>query len=189
MSKERIVELLLGTERPGMDKLIQHMEEIGFFTSPCSTQHHLSKEGGLAKHSLNVYMIARDTRVCFGIGTVDYNAMVIATLLHDLGKAGQFGKSGYIENILKSGKRSDSKPYATNGELLPVDHEIRSIQIASKFIDLTEEESHAILYHNGMYGSLKYQLQGNETPLQILVHWADMWASRVMEKEEGAQDE
>ena len=34
-----------------------------------------------------------------------------------------------------------------------------------------------------MYGDLKYTLQGKETPMQIVLHFADMWASRVMEKE------
>ena len=49
------------------------------------------------------------------------------------------------------------------------------------YIDLTEEEQHAILYHNGLYGPLKYEIQGNETPLYMIIHFADLWASRVVE--------
>jgi 23S rRNA maturation-related 3'-5' exoribonuclease YhaM len=78
-------------------------------------------------------------------------------------------------------KQSDSKPFAQNPELLSVPHEVRSIQIASQFIELTEEENFAILYHNGMYGPFKYELQGKETPLYLLLHFADMWCSRVLE--------
>ena len=55
MSADRIKTLLLSTKRQGMEALIDHMEENGFFTAPCSTSHHLSKEGGLAEHSYNVY--------------------------------------------------------------------------------------------------------------------------------------
>lgn len=44
MYKEKITELLLSTNREGMDKLVEHMENGGFFTAPCSTRYHLSKE-------------------------------------------------------------------------------------------------------------------------------------------------
>ena len=43
------------TGRKGMDKLIEHMENEGVFTAPCSTRFHLAEEGGLAEHSFNVY--------------------------------------------------------------------------------------------------------------------------------------
>ena len=40
MYKEKITELLLSTNREGMDKLVEHMENGGFFTAPCSTRYH-----------------------------------------------------------------------------------------------------------------------------------------------------
>ncbi|NRY58839.1 23S rRNA maturation-related 3'-5' exoribonuclease YhaM [Clostridium acetobutylicum] len=99
---------------------------------------------------------------------------------------GQFGKLNYIPNLISDRKggyvQSEKKPFTTNSNLLSVPHEIRSIQIASHFIELTEEENFAILYHNGMYSDLKYQLNGKERSLQMLLHFADMWASRVIEK-------
>ena len=58
---------------------------------------------------------------------------------------------------------------------------MRSVAIASQFIQLTEEEQYAILMHNGLYGPFKYGLQGRETKLQMVVHFADMWASRIIE--------
>ena len=58
MLSGKIRDLLLSTERTGMIGLIGYMEDAGFFSSPCSTSHHLSKEGGLAEHSLNVYYMA-----------------------------------------------------------------------------------------------------------------------------------
>lgn len=185
--KETIKELLISVNRPGMDKLIDNMEAGGFFTAPCSTQYHLAKDGGLAEHSLNVYHYAKAT--AFSLAPeMDDSSLIIVCLLHDLGKMGQFGKACYTENILKSGKRSDAKPFATNSDLLYVDHEIRSIQIASQFIELTEQESFAILYHNGMYGNLKYALSDKETPLMLLLHFSDMWCSRVVEKEQEEEE-
>jgi len=182
--KDKIIELLLSTERKGIENLVQHMEENGFFTAPCSSQFHLCKEGGLAEHSLNVVTLMFDIAENLGFKEEDKNNLIISGILHDLGKMGQFGKPQYSENYLASGKRSDKKPFETNKNLLPVPHEIRSIQIASQFIELTEEENFAILMHNGMYSDLKYQLQGKETPLQMILHFADMFCSRVIEKEE-----
>ena len=53
---------------------------------------------------------------------------------------------------------------------------------------LTEEEETAILWHNGLYGQFKYDIPGKETKLYMVLHWADMWASRVTEiKEEDAE--
>jgi len=182
--KQEIIYTLSKTKRPGMEDLIDHMEKEGFFTSPCSGGNHLAKEGGLAEHSLNVLHIAEKMGVAL-YGKTAYNkireSVEVVTLLHDLGKMGQFGKPNYTPNVLKSGKVSTTKPYETNKDLLHVDHEIRSVVIASMFIDLTEEEHHAILYHNGLYGNLKYAISGKETPLYMLVHFADMWASRVVE--------
>lgn len=189
--KTKIIELLLSTERKGIENLIQHMEDNGFFTAPCSSQFHLCKEGGLAEHSLNVRNKMWDVAIC-----MDYTApfrnidevksdkdisIDIVSLLHDLGKMGQFGKPQYSENYLVSGKRSDKKPFETNKNLLPVPHEIRSIQIASQFIELTEEENFAILYHNALYSDLKYAYSGHETALSLLLHFSDLWNSRVVE--------
>jgi hypothetical protein len=53
--------------------------------------------------------------------------------------------------------------------------------IAERYISLTEEEEQAILYHNGLYGVFKYEISGKETPLYMLLHFSDMWASRVIE--------
>lgn len=179
-NQETIEDLLLSTNRDGMKELVEHMRKIGFFTSPASTCHHMAKKGGLAEHSLNVFRVADALNDALAF-PCKHSEIVVAALLHDLGKCGQFGKAEYQQNILKSGKVSDSKPYERNKELLPVDHEVRSVAIASQYIKLSEAEQHAILMHNGLYGPFKYSIQGNETPLYMLIHWADMWASRVLE--------
>lgn len=186
--KERIVDLLMRTKREGIENLIQWMEENGYFTAPCSTQHHLCKEGGLAEHSLNVVDFMEKMYMSpFNQVKIPFDSLIICGLLHDIGKCGQYGKSYYVENYLtkrdKEGNpiRSEAKPYTTNVDLFNVPHEVRSLCIVDRFIDLTEEEQFAIMYHNGMYGDLKYQLNGRETPLYMLLHFADMWASRVIE--------
>ena len=195
--KEEILEILKSTKRPGMDKLCEKLDEIGFFTAPCSGSYHLAKEGGLAEHSLNVYKIMRADaalKMPYSYRNKNHDSIIICSLLHDVGKCGDYGKPNYVPNMIKDGrptkadpvqkyKQSESKPYETNKDLSPIDHEIRSVKIVSKYIDLTEDEELAILWHNGLYGNFKYQIQSHETPLYLLLHSADMWASRVTEVE------
>lgn len=183
--KEKIIDLLKGTNRAGINRLIECMDEYGFFEAPCSTTHHLSIEGGLAKHSLNVYygMLEIDKALD---AHLPHDSIILCGLLHDLGKMGDHGKSNYVVNVLKSGEQSATKPFKTNAELLYLPHEIRSAMIAERFIKLEEDEEAAILWHNGLYGQFKYDIPGKETPLYMILHWADMWASRVTEVEEEA---
>ena len=178
--QEKIIELLMSTERSGIVNLITHMDEIGFFTAPCSSQYHLCKVGGLAEHSLNVYQFAMNHTG--GLIKSDANNWITVSLLHDIGKASYHGKPNYIPNILSSGKISDKKPFETNKDQVIADHAYKSCMIAAKFIELTEDEEFAILYHNGLYVPSGRDIQGKERPLQLLLHFADMYCSRFIEK-------
>lgn len=187
--KESIENLLQETKRPGMQSLLYWMDQNGFYDAPCSSKYHLAKPGGLAEHSLNVFRIAisilpdlvkDQSKISFSL----VDSVVICSLLHDLGKVGQFGKPNYrITNETAMKFAAASAEYETNKELLYVPHEIRSVVIASKFIDLTEEEQFAILYHNGLYGELK-GFKGQETPLYLILSYADLWAARITEQED-----
>lgn len=202
--RDIIVVALKKTERPGIDDLIDYMDEIGFFTAPASGGNHSIKEGGLAEHSLNVMRMIEKFGVA-ALGGEGYNAIqdsaVISALLHDLGKCGDYGKKLYVPNMIKDGrptkaepeqkyKQSEAKPWKRNPDLLPIDHPTRSIKLATLFIDLTEDEEFAIRYHDGLYEPANYSVKGHETQLYMLLHWADMWSSRVLEggAEEGGEE-
>lgn len=177
---------LLKTGREGMEQLLSYLADIGFLKAPASTRFHGAYEGALIEHSVNVLECAEKLGVAW-LGGAEYNkikdSVVICALLHDVGKCGQFGKPLYVPNILKTGQ-SEKQPYKTNDELMTLQHEIVSCIEVTKFIDLTEEEQRAIAWHNGLYGTFKYDIQGKETPLYMIIHFADMWASRVVEKED-----
>lgn len=179
--KDKFYKLLETVERNGMTDLVNYMHQMAFEDAPCSGKYHLSRVGGLLEHSLNVYEHMKTLKDALNV-EVSEDSLVICSLLHDLGKMGDHDKSNYVENVLKSGKVSEAEPYKTNKDLLYIPHEIRSIAIAERFISLTEEEEHAILFHNGKYTHLGYDLK--ETPLMMLLHFADLWASRVTESEE-----
>lgn len=169
-------------QREGREDLLDYLERCGYFTAPASTQYHLSKDGGLVEHSLNVTNLMLQLRSAMQLEHINLESIVICGLLHDIGKAGYYGKPNYIENILKSGKRSDAKPYETNKNILSIPHEVSAIHTITKYVELTEEEVFAILYHNGLYTSTGYGLKGNERELQTLLHHCDLWSSRFIEK-------
>ena len=184
-----IRDALMKTNREGIIDLLDYMNEIGFLEAPCSGGNHLAKKGGLAEHSVNVLTIAEKIGVAL-LGGARYNevqdSVVIAALLHDLGKCSDYDKPMYVDNILKAGKPSEAKPFKRNPELSAVPHAVRSIKLATLFIDLTEAEEWAILCHDGLYDFMYKELKGKETWLQMIIHWADMWASHIIE---GGADE
>ena len=179
-----IRDALMKTNREGIIDLLDYMNEIGFLEAPCSGGNHLAKKGGLAEHSVNVLTIAEKIGVAL-LGGARYNevqdSVVIAALLHDLGKCGDYDKPMYVDNILKAGKPSEAKPFKRNPELSAVPHAVRSIKLATLFIDLTEAEEWAILCHDGLYDFMYKDLKGKETWLQMIIHWADMWSSHIIE--------
>lgn len=186
--------MLSRTDRDGMDDLLNKMDEMGFFTAPASGGNHLHMEGGLAQHSLNVAGAAEKIGLAL-LGAEEYNrihnSVLTCTLLHDLGKCGDWGKALYVENILKTGKRSEAKPYKRNPDLSNIPHGVRSVLIIEKYLfDLTEDEEYAIMYHDGLYEPSNVAVvKGHESVLYMILHWADMWASHVMEGGDSGAEE
>ena len=186
---------MMSTGREGMEDLLAFMEDLGFMTAPASGGNHLCKDGGLLEHTVNVMQLAEKIGVAM-LGGAAYNkihnSVIIAAGLHDLGKCGRFGSPYYVENMIQDGrptkkepeqkyKRSESKPFKISPDLCHIDHPLRSVELAARYIDLTEEEEHAIFYHDGAYGSLAYDQKGHEEPLQTIVHFADFWTAQFLE--------
>lgn len=186
-NRKFVIEMLKKTGREYIEDLIDEMDRIGFFTAPCSGGNHLCCEFGLVQHTRNVIEAAEKIGVAL-LGGAEYNklqdSIIICAALHDLGKCGDHGKALYVPNILKSGKQSEAKPYERNKELPNIPHAFRSVIIANRWIDLTPDEEYAIMYHDGLYdretGGMAV-VPGHETPLLLILHWADMWAAHVVE--------
>ena len=138
---------MLSTERPGIEKLIEHIAALGFFTQPASTKYHGCYKGGLASHSLGVYNLVNqhskemmlDEAVTPGQKPlkVSQGNIIIACLLHDVCKAGAY--------------LGDKAPYKWNRNH-PKGHALLSLEIVKKFIELEKIEELMIMYHMGVYG-------------------------------------
>lgn len=185
-NKKAIIAILRAHSREGMDLLIEKMEAIGFFEAPASGANHCHCPGGLAEHSLNVARMAETIAAkLWGDAYSDMaDSVLVSALLHDLGKCGDYGKKLYVDNILKSGNRSESKPYKRNKDLIPTPHGMKSYDIANRYIDLSEEEEAAIKYHDGFFeraNSPVLMAMPKIPQLLMIIHWADLWSAQVLE--------
>ncbi|MBR5550239.1 MAG: HDIG domain-containing protein [Kiritimatiellae bacterium] len=77
--KEEIARLVSALKRPGSAAVLCYIEGSRYFTCGCYS-HHM-EEGGLAKHSLEVYRF-----MCRHAGDIPLESVVVAALFHDLGK-------------------------------------------------------------------------------------------------------
>lgn len=67
-------------KRPGSMVMWRVLDEIGFFNSPASANHHLNVPGGLLIHSLNVAKAAMELCETERFAQCDKNAVLTAAL-------------------------------------------------------------------------------------------------------------
>lgn len=198
-NKKFVIDHLKEIKREGIDDLIEYMDEVGFFHAPCSGGNHLCCEFGLVQHTRNVMVAAENIgHALLGVKYPEYReSVILCAALHDLGKCGDHGKPLYVPNMIKNKKykktdpeaepeyvQSDAKPYERNKNLNAIPHAFRSVIVANRFIDFSEDEEFAIMYHDGLYdretGGMSV-VPGHESPLLLILHWADMWSAHVTE--------
>ena len=181
--KKQYIDLLLATKRKGIDNLIKWIETTDFFTAPASTKYHLSKEGGLLEHSLNVYDELLKEVVVEGLN-INNSSLVIVSLLHDLCKANYYSVS---ERNVKKDNKWVKEPYYTVNDLFPMGHGEKSVIIIQKYIELTNEEIAAIRWHMGGYESKENYSYLSKTfseyPLALMLHIADLKSTYLKEKD------
>ncbi len=190
--KERFIQIYKeNITREGAENLLEYLlsKNSDFFEAPASTRFHNSFEGGLLKHSLNVYecmnayMERERVKNEYNL-TASEESIAIVALLHDLCKV----------NIYKKGTRNvkDEKGVWQQvlryefDDKLPYGHGEKSVYIISGFMRLTREEAFAIRYHMGFSGEENSNNVGKaleQFPLALAVNIADMEASFLMENE------
>ncbi len=186
--KAEFCDLLRSTNRPNIGKLISWLEtETDFFSAPASTKTHGSYEGGLLIHSLSVYRILLNFTK--NIENADKNSVIIAGLLHDLCKTNFYIKS--VRNVKIPGERRwEEVEVYTIDDTLPLGHGEKSVYMAMKFIDLTDEEAMAIRWHMGGYddaarsyvGGLAQAAAYRKYPLAAALAIADMYDTYIIDK-------
>jgi len=178
--KDSFCDLLRSVNRPHTEDVLSGLEAIGFFCSPASRKDHLSYPGGLVEHSLNVYRIASlilaDMRLFRNDLPVSKKNVIVASLLHDVCKAGR-----YQLNAKGEYEKDYSRFSAGHGEA-------SVIWLLQQGYPLNEDEVQAIRWHMG-----GWQVAANEEmqevykhaylhyPLLPIIHTADTLAAQVIE--------
>lgn len=179
-------------KRDGADKLLDYLiNKSDFFTAPASTQYHLSREGGLCEHSLNVYKCLCDylarprVKETYGLNVSEETA-AIAALLHDVCKTDCYIVSTRNKKDKVTGKWTEV-PFYEFKDKLPYGHGEKSVYIISGFMRLTREEAFAIRYHMGFAGTEDARSVGaafEMYPLAFALSTADMEATYFIESAE-----
>ncbi len=178
-------------KREGSEQLLEFLcsENSDFFTAPASTRYHLSTEGGLLIHSLNVYRCLKDylerqqVKDLFGLSYSE-ETIAITSLLHDLCKVNIY-KTGY-RNVKDAQGIWQKVPMYEIEDTLPYGHGEKSVYMISGYMKLTREEAFAIRYHMGFSGSEDERNVGKAFgmfPLAVALSIADTEATFFLEKQ------
>ncbi len=188
--KEQFIEIYQREiKREGAQKMLEYLENSDFFTAPASTKFHLSREGGLCEHSINVYYRLKElveNEKSDWAKNVSGESIAIIALLHDVCKTGMYVVD--YRNQKQPGGSWIKVPYYTIDELLPYGHGEKSVYIINGYMRLTREEAICINWHMGGYdervkgGSYANAKAYEKFPLAVLTHVADVLASYLDEE-------
>lgn len=194
-NKEEFIKLYKeNISRKGSKELLKYLEQTDFFTAPASSAYHLNEEGGLCKHSLNVYYRLHKTlKDEFGenylndLQSIDKEGIAIISLLHDICKANYYKLE--MRNVKDENGKWIQKPYYKIDEQLHYGHGSKSVFIIQQFMQLYLDEALAIRYH---MGGMEYPNANfiepnvtavyNDFPMSIFLHLADLQASYIDER-------
>ena len=194
--KNRIIELLKATEREGVDRVIDYLEnKSDFFMAPASTAFHGNYAGGLAEHSLNVYNVAMrvkaamvDMKPELADRILDESIAIVA-LLHDLCKTNVYKLEK--KNRKVNGQWMEIDAYGVDYSKFPLGHGEKSvIMLLSLGFKLMRDEMLAIRWHMSAwelaFQSAEAKANLNEAreqcPLLAVLQAADGLASALLEE-------
>ena len=192
--KDEFIALLRSTERQGIDNVIAYLETVGFFEAPASVSKHLSEEGGLLAHSLNVYRMAKSLKPQLVALKAEVEeqlpdaSIIIATLLHDICKANIYHKTmKWRKDEQNRWEQYDA--YDVDYSRFPVGHGEKSVIMLLRLgLELTNDEILAIRWHMGAW-NLPFQSyedkcnisEAAQHPLTSLMQASDMLATHILE--------
>lgn len=166
---------LIMQESLGAKLLLEDMKRNGFFDAPASTKYHGCYDGGLARHSINVFEKLMNSEA-----VKEYTTKTIATvaLLHDVCK---------MDAYKKEKTEAGEEIYIYNKDALPAGHGEKSVFIIQHYMNLTDEEILAIRWHMGAFddaargGSRDINAAYKRSKLAVYLHLADMAATYIDE--------
>ena len=191
-------------KRDGLEKVLAWLEQSDFYSAPASTQYHLSVEGGLCQHSLNVFhsMVElcnkywnkeeSDDNIYNGDsleqdGAFNMENIAIVALFHDICKANCYVRD--FKNVKVNGKW-EQQEYWKWDEQFVYGHGSKSVYILQQYMRLYIDEAQAIRFHMGGREdplSQQYERQYatiyDNSKFAVMLYLADNWSCFLIESE------
>lgn len=205
-NQKRFKELMSKVTREGVDDLMDYISKTDFYSAPASTRFHMSCEGGLLQHSLNVHdcmQLKRNNPLWTPFfENVPEESITIMSLLHDLCKVNTYVKGtknvkSYDPEEIKAAKgtkiyRDDLGDFIWKTvqayewhDSMPLGHGDKSVMLIQQFMKLKAHEVFAIRWHMGFSeNSNENRMLGEameKYPIALALFEADMEASKLLE--------
>ena len=204
---ERFESLMAKIKRDGKDELMTYIRnKTDFYTAPASTQFHLSCDGGLLQHSLNVYdcLVAKKDSPIWKkvIDDIPEESLIIMALLHDLCKVNFYVKGTKNQKTYDPEKVAAADDWQVKhdnmgdfiwetvlryeiNDTMPLGHGEKSVMLINCFMKLNTPEIFAIRWHMGFSEEKsQYKALGEameKFPIVLALHEADLEASKLLE--------
>jgi len=179
-------ELLRSTQRERIEAMISWLESTDFYVAPASASRHGAIEGGLLRHSLEVYKYMKN--FCKPIeATVSEDSIILSALLHDVCKANFYGKR--IRNVKIPGeKRWEEQESFFIEDQFPLGHGEKSLFLVERHIRLSDDEALAIRWHMGGFDDAARGYAGSKSlneayekcKLAVALNLADMYTANMV---------
>lgn len=170
--------------RPGASDLLEWLEHSDFFSAPASTKFHGDHHGGLCEHSIHVWEELIRLLKAYPEVRVTAESAAIVSLLHDLCKVGVYKTE--LRNKKENGVWRSVPTYVFDEDFNYGGHGSKSVFLAQKYMNLTEQEAVAINCHMGPWDRSPNDYSIGSAfeayPLAWLVHVADESATFIREK-------
>jgi len=169
-------------EKYNLTKIIEPLQELGYFEAPASSKYHLNYKGGLLKHSYNVYCLMLKLKEVYNLKLLERDIFVSA-FLHDLDKVKKYKPRVINETTI----------YIWD-DVIGLDNGIGSLYLATQDLGLTKAElsrdvAIAITYHMGFWGFPDFDKKTDNLKkfsyafdLLTLLRHADEGATFILEK-------
>lgn len=188
--KEEFKRAAKAITRPGIEELMDWLEETDFYTAPASTRFHGAHESGLVMHSLNVYSQLKKLCKWYKCDASE-ESIAIVSLFHDLCKVGVYKtETRWRKNQYNQWEQYPA--YRFEEDFAYGGHGSKSVYLIMAFMALSPDEASAINCHMGQWDSTTYS---NPSPvyernlLAWLLHVADEAADYILEtKKEDKHD-
>ena len=170
-------------KRDGSEGILEWLKSKDFFTAPASTMYHGAFEGGLVKHSLNVYKQLKRLLACYPEIECSEETAAIISLLHDVCKVDVYATE-------KRNRKNDKgvweqyDHYIFKEKFCFGGHGSKSVYLIQHYMPLEPIEAVAINCHMGAFADEHVGKSYEKYPLAWLLHVADEAASYLDETEE-----